>query len=135
VSNVSRIGENLYNRGVYNSMLMVEAIRNAQRITGKKVVNGEDVRRGFESLNITEARLKEMGMEGFAAPVSLSCGDHNGHNKVFVSEWDGTKYVKASDWISPLKDEVRPLIEAAAKTYASTNAGWPARTEPCEKGS
>ena len=43
------------------------------------------MRRGFEALNITEARLKEMGMEGFAAPVKLACDDHNGHNKVFVA--------------------------------------------------
>ncbi|MFM8989347.1 MAG: ABC transporter substrate-binding protein, partial [Alphaproteobacteria bacterium] len=49
-----KIGENLYNRGVYTSMLIAEAIRTAQQLTGKKAVNGEDVRRGFESLNITE---------------------------------------------------------------------------------
>ncbi|MFM9973280.1 MAG: ABC transporter substrate-binding protein [Beijerinckiaceae bacterium] len=135
VASKDKIGENLYNRGVYNSMLMVEAIRNAQKLTGKKSVNGEDVRRGFESMNITEARLKEIGMEGFAAPVSLACGDHNGHNKVFVAEWDGTKYVKASDWISPLKSDVRPLIESSAKDYAEKNTGWPKRTEACDKAS
>jgi branched-chain amino acid transport system substrate-binding protein len=45
-----KVGENLYNRGVYNSMLMVEAIRNAQKLTGKKVVTAEDMRRGFETL-------------------------------------------------------------------------------------
>ena len=42
-----RVGENLYNRGVYNSVLIAEAIRNAQRITRKTVVTGEDVRRGL----------------------------------------------------------------------------------------
>jgi branched-chain amino acid transport system substrate-binding protein len=130
-----KVGENLYNRGVYNSMLIAEAIRTAQTITGKKVVTGEDVRKGFEALNITEARLKAMGMEGFAAPVRVTCNDHNGHHKVFVSEWDGTKYVKATDWFEPLKEEVRPLIEAAAKDYAEKNAGWPKRTEPCQGAS
>ena len=30
-------------------MLIAEAIRTAQKITGKKVVTGEDVRRGLES--------------------------------------------------------------------------------------
>ncbi len=49
-------------------MLIAEAIRNAQKITGKKVVTGEDVRRGLETLNITEARWKEIGLDGFAAP-------------------------------------------------------------------
>ena len=130
-----KIGENLYNRGVYNSMLIAEAIRTAQKITGKKAVTGEDVRRGFEALNITEARLKEIGMEGFAAPVKITCEDHNGHNNVYVAQWDGTKYVKGSDWFSPMKDKVRPLLESAAADYAKSNAGWPQRTEACEKGS
>ena len=60
-----KFGENYYNRGVYNSVLIAEAIRNAQKITGKKVVNGEDVRRGLETLNITEARWKELGLPNF----------------------------------------------------------------------
>ena len=47
-----KFGEMFYNRGVYNSMIVAEAIRNAQKITGKKVVTGEDVRQGLESLNI-----------------------------------------------------------------------------------
>jgi branched-chain amino acid transport system substrate-binding protein len=128
----ARAHENLYNRGAYNSMLMVEAIRNAQKLTGKKAITGEDMRRGLETMNITDARLKEIGMEGFAAPVKVTCGDHNGHNKVFVAEWDGTKYIKGSDWIEPLKAEVRPLIETAASTYATSNAGWPARSEKCD---
>ena len=130
-----KVGDNLYNRGVYNSMLIAEAIRNAQKITGKKVVTGEDVRRGLESLNITDARLKELGMEGFAAPVKVTCEDHNGHHKVYVAEWDGTKWTRGSDWMDPMRDKVRPLIEAAAKEYATSNAGWPTRSEACEKSS
>ena len=59
--------ETYYNRGVYNSVLIAEAIRNAQRITGKKVVTGEDVRRGLEALNITAARWKELGCESSPA--------------------------------------------------------------------
>ena len=64
-----KVGENLYNRGVYNSMIIAEAIRNAQKITGKKVIDGADMRRGLETLEISEARLKEMGAAGFVAPV------------------------------------------------------------------
>ena len=69
-STKDKFGENFYNRGVYNSVLIAEAIRNAQKITGKKVVTGEDVRRGFETLNITAARWKELGLPNFAAPIS-----------------------------------------------------------------
>jgi branched-chain amino acid transport system substrate-binding protein len=130
-----KVGDNLYNRGVYNAMLIAEAIRNAQRITGKKLVIGEDMRRGLETLNVTEARLKELGMEGFAAQVKVSCDDHNGHHKVYVSEWDGSKWTKGSDWIEPMKEKVRPMLEKAAQDYATSNAGWPKRTEPCDKSS
>lgn len=127
----AKVGEAQYNRTVYQGVLVTEALRNAQKLSGKKVVNGEEMRRGLESLEITEARWKELGLEGFAAPVKITCGDHSGHNKAFVTEWDGTKWVKASDWISPTIDDVLPLIDAAAKDYAKTD-GFPKRSEACD---
>ncbi len=131
-----KFGENLYNRGVYNSVLIAEAIRTAQRITGKKVVTGEDVRRGFESLRITADRWKELGLPEFGAPiVNITCSDHNGHHGAYMQQWDGAKWVKVSDWIQPIKERVRPLLEAAAKDYVAKNQPWPARTEPCDKSS
>lgn len=131
-----KLGENYYNRGVYNSVLVAEAIRNAQRITGKKVVSGEDVRRGFEALQVSAARWKELGLPDFGAPIgNVSCSDHNGHHSAFMQQWDGTKWVKVSDWIAPMKEKVRPLLEAAAKDYVTKNQPWPKRTEPCDKSS
>jgi branched-chain amino acid transport system substrate-binding protein len=133
VASKDKVGENFYNRGVLNSMYIAEAIRNAQKLSGKKVITGTEARRGLETLNISAARLKELGAEGFAAPVSVSCADHNGHHSVFMAEWDGTKWTKKSDWIEPIKDKVLPLIDAAAKEYATSNTGWPKRTEACDK--
>jgi len=130
-----KVGENLYNRGVYQGMLIAEGIRNAQKLSGKKAITGEDLRRGLETLNMTEARWAELGAPGFAAPIELSCADHNGHNKVYMVEWDGTKWARGSDWIEPMKDKVRPLLEADAKSYAEKNAGWPKRTEACDRSS
>jgi branched-chain amino acid transport system substrate-binding protein len=130
-----KVGETLYNRGVVNSIIIAEAVRNAQRISGKKEITGEDMRRGLETLEITAARLKEIGADGFMAPMKVSCADHNGHNAAFMAQWDGSKYVKASDWIEPLKDKVNPLIESASKDYVGANAGWPKRTESCDKSS
>jgi branched-chain amino acid transport system substrate-binding protein len=130
-----KVGETLYNRGVVNSIIIAEAIRNAQKITGKKEINGDDMRRGLETLEITAARLKEIGADGFMAPMKVSCADHNGHNAAFMAQWDGTKYVKASDWIEPLKDKVNPLIDQASKEYVGANAGWPKRSEACDKSS
>ncbi len=131
----NHVGEVLYNRGVYNSMLIAEAIRNAQKLSGKKVVTGEDVRRGFETLDVSTARLKAMGMEGFADPLKLSCADHNGHGTTFMQEWDGKKWVKVTGAIKPMTDKVGPLLTAAAKDYTDKNGSWPKRTETCDKSS
>lgn len=130
-----QFGEVLYNRGVYNSMLIAEGIATAQKLTGKKMVNGEDVRRGLESLDLSAARLKEIGFEGFADPIKLTCSDHNGHKAAFIQEWDGTHYVKVTGPIEPLTAKVEPLQEEAAKDYVDKNTGWPKRTESCDKNS
>jgi len=130
-----KVGENLYNRGVMNAVIVAEAIRAAQQLSGKKLVTGEDVRRGMETLNITEARWKELGFPNFAGPIHLSCADHNVHTGTYLVQWDGTKWKKFSDWIQPIKEKVLPLIDNAAEDYAKANAGWPKRTEACDKSS
>lgn len=129
------VGEVLYNRGVYNSMLIAEGIANAQKVTGKKQVTGEDVRRGLETMNLSAARLKELGFEGFAEPIAMNCTDHNGHKASFVQEFDGKGYKPVTKPISPLTEKVAPLQEAAAKDYVEKNTGWPKRTESCDKAS
>jgi branched-chain amino acid transport system substrate-binding protein len=89
----------------------------------------------METLNITEARWKELGFPNFAGPIHLSCADHNGHTGTYLVQWDGTKWKKFSDWIQPIKEKVLPLIDSAAEDYAKANAGWPKRTEACDKSS
>jgi branched-chain amino acid transport system substrate-binding protein len=130
-----KVGENFYNRGIMNATVIAEAIRNAQKITGKKDITGEEMRRGLESLKITAARWKEIGLADFAAPISVTCDDHNGHHSAYMQQWDGAKWVKVSDWIAPMKDKVIPLLDAAAKDYVTKNQPWPKRTEPCDKSS
>jgi branched-chain amino acid transport system substrate-binding protein len=135
VASKDRVGEVLYDRGVYNSMLIAEAIANAQRITGKKVVVGEDARRGLEAIDLTPERLRQLGFEGFTGPLKISCADHNGHRPTYMQEWDGQKWVKVSGDLASMSDVVMPLIDAAAKDYAEKNAGWPKRSEACDKAS
>ena len=132
VDNESRVGENLYNRGIMNSVIIAEAIRTAQELTGKKAINAEDMRRGLEKLDITAERLKEIGLDGFMAPMKVTCDDHSGSHNVYVQEWDGKAWKPVSDWFSPMKDVVRPMLEAAAKDYVEKNQPWPERTEACD---
>lgn len=130
-----QVGEVLYNRGVYNSMLIAEGISQAQKITGRKAVTGEDVRRGLENLDLSAQRLKELGFEGFADPLKLSCTDHNGHKAAFIQEWDGQKWTRVTGSIEPMTAKVQPIQEEAAKDYVEKNTGWPKRTEACDKSS
>jgi len=108
------MGQPLYNRGIVNAMFTVEAIRTAMTKFGNKALTGEQVRWGFENLNLTEQRLDQLGMKGFTHPVKVTCEDHEGSGPVLVQQWDGKKWNIVSDWIAPMRDVVRPKIEAAA---------------------
>jgi branched-chain amino acid transport system substrate-binding protein len=135
ISSKDKVGENFYNRAVMNAVLIAEGIRTAQKLTGKKQIDGADMRRGMEALNITAARWKELGLPSFAEPIHLSCSDHNGHDNVFLVQWDGTKWTREPGSITPIHSKVQPLIEQAAEEYVKANAGWPKRTESCDKSS
>ena len=108
------MGSPLYNRGVVNAMLAAEAIRTAMGKFGNKVLTGEQVRWGFENMNLTEARLDQLGMKGFTHTVKVTCEDHEGNGPVLIQQWDGKKWNIVSEWIAPMREVVRPKIEAAA---------------------
>ena len=56
-----------------HGIITVEAIRKAQEKYGKgKPMTGEQIRWGIENLNITEARLKELGAAGFMQPLKVT---------------------------------------------------------------
>jgi branched-chain amino acid transport system substrate-binding protein len=108
------MGSPLYNRGVVNAMLSAEAIRTAMGKFGNKPLTSEQVRWGFENLNLTDKRLDDLGMKGFTHPIKVTCEDHEGNGPILVQQWDGKKWSIVSDWIAPLRDVVRPKLEAAA---------------------
>jgi branched-chain amino acid transport system substrate-binding protein len=119
------VGEVLYNRGLINAVIVVEAIRTAQEIHGQQPLSGEQVRDGLENLNITEERLAELGMTDFTPPLKVTCADHEGDHAMRVQQWDGEKWSFVSDWITPMKDVVRPMIEASAAQYAKEHGITP----------
>ena len=117
----NNIGEVLYNRGIINAMYGIEAVRTAMGKFGNKAMTGEQVRWGLENLNLTAKRLEELGLKDFANPVKVSCADHETGGPVILQQWDGKHWTFVSDWISPMKDVVRPMIETAAADYAKAN--------------
>jgi branched-chain amino acid transport system substrate-binding protein len=113
-----RVGSVYYNLGVINGILNVEAVRKAQSKFGQKPLTGEQVRWGFENLDIDDARLKQVGALGLLQQIKLSCQDHEGGGKIRIQQWDGEKWQLVSDWISADRALLRPIIEASAAKYA-----------------
>ncbi len=112
-------GQVLYNRGLINSFIGTEAIRTAQAKFGKKPLSGEDVRWGFENLNITEARIKEAGFEGMMKPLKLSCTDHQGADLARVQQWDGKEWKVISDWYTADRAVLDALVAEQSAKYAA----------------
>jgi len=108
------VGEVLYNRSIINAMLDTEAMRLAMTRFGNKPLTGEQLRWGMENLNVTEKRLEELGMKGMLRPLRMTCENHEGNGMAAVQQWDGKKWTIISDWIEPMRDIVRPKLEAAA---------------------
>jgi branched-chain amino acid transport system substrate-binding protein len=112
------VGEVLYNRGMIDAMLKVEAVRTAMGKYGDRPLSGEEVRWGYENIDLSAERLKELGFEGLMNPIKVTCLDHEGSRKARVHQWDGQKWVFASDWIEADTAYLRPKVEEAAAKYA-----------------
>jgi branched-chain amino acid transport system substrate-binding protein len=119
-----KTGEVLYNRALVNAMITAEAIRYAVKKYGKKPT-GEHVREGLENLNLTQARLAEIGFGGLMPPIRVTCDDHEGNGPILIQQWDGKQWKIISDWIEPMRDVVRPMMEASAKKFADENKVTP----------
>ncbi|WP_274425913.1 ABC transporter substrate-binding protein [Chelativorans sp. YIM 93263] len=118
-----------YQRGVLMSVILAEAVRVAQEHADTPDISREDLRWGFENLNLDEARLEEIGVEGMMAPFSTSCANHTGNASAWMVEWDGEKFVKVSDLLPADRETIDALVEEQAAAYAEANAPWPTNEE------
>ena len=118
-----RIGEVLYNRGLVAAMWTAEAIRTAMRIHNTKEPTSEQVRDGFEALNVDAKRLAVLGLEGFTYPVKITCDNHEGPGKVALQQWDAKakKWSFVSDFYEPDRDVVGALIDEDSANFAKEN--------------
>jgi branched-chain amino acid transport system substrate-binding protein len=112
------VGHVLYNRGVTNSMLGVEAIRTAMRKFGDKPLTGEQIRWGFENLELTAERIRELGFEGMLRPLKVSCSDHEGARVSRLHLWDGKQWNIISDWYMGDDSVLLPMVKETAAKYA-----------------
>ena len=115
----SSVGTMAHTRGVMIAMLQVEAIRAAQEKYGKgKSLTPEQVRWGYENLDLTAARLKALGFGEIMRPVKTSCSNHMGTDWARIVQWDGGKWNITSDWYQADKTHIGPLVKEYAAKYA-----------------
>ena len=116
----SRIGSLYHTRGVSYGIIIVEAIRTAQAKFGKgKVMTPEQVRWGLENLNLTEARLKEIGAAGLFPPIKTSCADHEGSGMVRFQQWDGKEFKALTPFMIGDRALVNKMVHESAAKYAA----------------
>jgi branched-chain amino acid transport system substrate-binding protein len=124
------VGTIAHMRGMIISMLQVEAIRTAQEKYGKgKSMTPEQVRWGFENLDLSQARLEQLGFGEIMRPVKTSCANHMGADWARIVQWDGAKFNVVSDWYQADKSMVDPLVKEAAAKYAKEKNITPVKCE------
>lgn len=115
-----QMGTVLYNRGVYAAMLAAEAAKTAQEIHGVADITSGMMRDGMEALEITEAKMTELGMPNFGPAFSVSCENHGGDALIGVTQWDAStgEWTLISDYKPTDGDIINPLIEEDSLAYA-----------------
>ncbi|MFS8057001.1 ABC transporter substrate-binding protein [Rhizobium sp. BR 317] len=113
-----RIGSVYHNLGIVNGILNVEAIRIAQEKFGHRTLTGDEVRWGFEHLQLDPARVEALGAKGLFHSINVAWDNHEGNGYVTFQQWDGKKWNVVSDWIAPDWALLRPIIEKSSEAYA-----------------
>ena len=118
-----QIGTALYNRGLYAAMLAAEAAANAQKIHGTADITPAMMRDGMEALEITEARMGELGMPNFGPSFKVSCENHGGPGTGAIAQWDASakSWSLISDFSESDMSVIQPLIDADSAAYAAEN--------------
>jgi branched-chain amino acid transport system substrate-binding protein len=118
-----QVGSVLYSRGMYAALVISEAIRKAQEIHGTPAINAQQLRDGFEALEITEARMVELGLPHFGQAFKATCADHGGPGAAMIQQWDASakKWNLLTDFIAPDDEVLAPLIAEDSAAYAAEN--------------
>jgi branched-chain amino acid transport system substrate-binding protein len=117
----NNLGTVLYSRGMYAAVLAAEAVRTAQEMHGVAEITAAQMRDGMENLEITEARMAELGLPEFGPAFSVSCANHGGPGLGYVQQWDadsGTWNLIAGPLESDL-EVIQPLILEDSAAFAA----------------
>jgi branched-chain amino acid transport system substrate-binding protein len=96
----------IYNRGILNAALHVEAIRNALKSNGGQQPTGEDVKKGFEQIH-------DLTLGGLVPPLKVTPEDHEGGGWVQIFQVKGGKFVKETEWFRGYPEVVAEAVKKA----------------------
>src|SRR6516165_7286594 len=95
----------IYNRGVFQAAIHLEAIRNAIKAKGGGKPTGEDVKKGME-------QIKDFTLGGLVPPLNVTAEDHEGGGWVQIWTVKGGKFEKATDWFQAYRDVIKKHLSA-----------------------
>ena len=86
---------------------------------GNKPMTGEQVRWGFEHLDLTADRIKELGFEGMiAAAQGLTATTTRARDVARVQQWDGKEWKIISDYYTGGRHDPRADGQGRGRKYA-----------------
>lgn len=98
----------MYNRGIFQAAIQLEAIRLAVVAKKGQKPTGQDVRDAFE-------QVKNFTLGGLAPPLAITPEDHEGGGWVQVWTVKGGKFVKTTDWQQAYRDVIKKHLADEAK--------------------
>jgi branched-chain amino acid transport system substrate-binding protein len=96
----------IYNRGILNAAIHVEAIRNAIKANGGQKPTGTDVKNGFEQIH-------DFSLGGLLPPLKITVADHEGGGWVQIFQVHDGKLVKETDWFRGYPEVVAAAVKKA----------------------
>jgi branched-chain amino acid transport system substrate-binding protein len=96
----------VYNRGLLQAAVHVEALKNALKVTGGKPPTGADVKKGFEM-------IRDVNLGGLVPPFQITSTDHEGGGWIQIFQAKGGKFVKETEWFQAYHDVVADAVKHA----------------------
>jgi len=99
----------IYNRGLFEAAIQVEALRNALKLTHGDPPTGTDVKKGMEEIH-------DFTLGGLVPPLQITPTDHEGGGYVRIFKVHDGKLVPETGWFNAYRDLVWQQVKAAEKT-------------------
>jgi branched-chain amino acid transport system substrate-binding protein len=96
----------VYNRGLLQAAIQVQAITNALKISGGQKPTTDQVKQGLEQIH-------DFTLGGLVPPLKITAEDHEGGGWVRICQVKGGKFVPATDWIQAYRDVVENAVKTA----------------------